>query len=463
LTASHSLTVTGLDCETTYHYQLSSTDAAGNTAVTPDATFTTAPCPVSDTTPPVISGVDVSAGVSQATVSWSTDEPATSRVVSGVTTAYENGPVSDSALTASHSLTVTGLDCETTYHYQLSSTDAAGNTAVTPDATFTTTACGSSSGPDIDVWYGLNQRFGHLANSQIWITIPGTVTSSEGIDEVTYQLNGAAAQPLSVGPDTRRLAEPGDFIIELDRASLPSGHNEVDIIATDLNGDSASVTVSVEHTKGQTGPLPMTIDWAGVDDLLDVVEPMEGDWAVSGSTVGPTQFEYDRLLALGDINWTDYEISVPITMNELDPLGTGYESPSNGPALGFGIRWLGHQGSRQPRRDWWPSGAFAWYKIHANGFQQFELVGNESKYIDRAPGSYRFIEGQTFIYKARVETGLDGRSTYRFKAWDSSTTEPADWLLEITTDAGDPAKGSILLIAHEVDASFGTVTVEPLP
>jgi hypothetical protein len=150
-------------------------------------------------------------------------------------------------------------------------------------------------------------------------------------------------------------------------------------------------------------------------------------------------------------------------MNELDPLGTGYESPSNGPVLGMGIRWLGHQGSRQPKREWWPAGAFAWYKVHENGFQQFELIGNESKHIDRAPGSYRFTEGQTFIYKARVETGPDGRSTYRFKAWDSSTTEPADWLLEITTDAGDPAKGSILLIAHEVDASFGTVTVEPLP
>jgi regulation of enolase protein 1 (concanavalin A-like superfamily) len=419
--------------------------------------------PPSDTSPPVVSGVDVSAGVGGATVSWSTDEPATSGVVSGVTTAYENGLVSDPALTTTHSLTVPGLECATTYHYQVSSADAAGNVAVTPDATFTTADCGSSTGPVIDVWYGLNQRFGHLANSQIWITIPGTVTSSEGIDDVVYRLNGGVSQPLSLGPDTRRLAEPGDFIIELDRASLPSGLNEVEVIATDLSGGAASVTVNLEHTKGKTGPLPMTIGWAGVSDLLEVVEPMEGRWAVSGSTVGPTQFEYDRLLALGDINWTNYEISVPVTMNEIDPVGTGFQFPSNGPVLGFGIRWLGHQGSLQPRRDWWPSGAFAWYKIHPNGFQQFELIGNQSKYIDRAPGSYRFTEGQTFIYKARVETGANGRSTYRFKAWNSAATEPVDWLLEITTDASDPTHGSILLIAHEIDASFGTVTLEPLP
>jgi hypothetical protein len=44
-----------------------------------------------------------------------------------------------------------------------------------------------------------------------------------------------------------------------------------------------------------------------------------------------------------------------------------------------------------------------------------------------------------------------------------ATTEPAAWLLEITTDPGDPAAGSILLIAHEVDASFGTVMVTPIP
>jgi hypothetical protein len=268
---------------------------------------------------------------------------------------------------------------------------------------------------------------------------------------------------LSLGPDTRRLAQPGDFIIELERATLPIGLNEVEITATNLSGDSASSTVIVEHVAGLGGPLPMTIDWAEVPDLLDVAEPMEGRWAVTGSTVGPTQFEYDRLMALGDITWTDYEISVPITMNEIDPLGTGFQPPSNGPVVGFGLRWLGHQGNRQPRRDWWPSGAFGWYKIHQNGFQQFELIGNESKYIDRAPSSYQFAEGQTFMYKARVETGSDGRTTYRFKAWNTTTTEPTDWLLEITTDASDPTAGSILLIAHEIDATFGSVVVTPVP
>ena len=418
--------------------------------------------PPPDTTAPVVSGVDVSVGESDAVVSWTTDEPADSRVDWGETSAYEGGQVSDGVLTTSHSLTVSELECGSTYHYQITSADGSGNAATTPDATFTTADCGSSVGPEIDVWYGLDQSFGHLSNSQVWVTIPGTATSSEGIDTVSYRLNGGSSQQLSLGPDTKRLGEPGDFIIELDRSTLPSGDNQVAITATDQSGDSETATVNVEHTTGQVGPLPMTIDWSSVNNLLDVSEPMEGRWAVSGSTVKPTQFEYDRLLAIGDIQWTDYEITVPITMHEIDPQGTGFQSPSNGPVLGFGMRWLGHQGNKQPRVDWWPSGAFAWYKIRPN-YQQFELIGNEGKYMEDASPSYIFQEGQTFIYKARVETAPDGRSTYRFKAWDETTSEPAEWLLEITTDPNDPAAGSILLIAHEIDASFGTVTVTPVP
>jgi hypothetical protein len=360
-------------------------------------------------------------------------------------------------------LDVTGLVCETTYHYQVSSTDPAGNTATVPDATFTTAACGSSDGPTIDVWYGLEQSFGHLANSQVLITIPGTVSSPVGVDTLDYRLNNGTPQTLDLGPDNKRLAEPGDFIIELERSTLPNGPNQVVITASDVNGETTTATVVVSHTTGQTGPLPIAIDWSTVSNLHDVAEPMEGRWTILGSQIAPTVAEYDRLLALGDVTWTDYEVTIPITLHEIDPNGTGHQSPSNGPALGLGLRWLGHSGSETPRLDWWPTGAFAWYRMQEPNFNRFELIGNEDKYMDDSPNTPVFLEGQTFAYKARVETGTDGRSTYRFKAWDAATTEPAAWLLEITTDPGDPAAGSILLIAHEVDASFGTVTVTPIP
>ncbi|HVR78117.1 MAG TPA: hypothetical protein VMS99_06945 [Acidimicrobiia bacterium] len=421
------------------------------------------PEPEPDVTPPVISGVAATPTTDTATIDWTTDEPATGAVAYGTTTTYQDGTVSDNTLTTSHSLTLDGLTCETIYHYQITTTDQAGNTTTTPDATFTTTTCPDPDpAPVIDVWYGLHQRFGHLANSQAWITIPGTATSNQGIDAVSYQLNGGPPQGLTIGPDGKRLADAGDFIIELDRSALPAGDNEVLITAIDSSGVSATVTVTVEHTTGQTGSLPFAVDWSTSSNLLDAVEPMEGRWSVDGGMARPTQFGYDRLVALGDITWTDYEVTVPITLHTIDPIGDGYQSPSNGPALGLGVRWSGHSGTKQPRQDYFPAGAFAWYRWRSTS-QRFELIGNESKYVDRAPGTYNFLEGQTFMHKVRVHTGADGRATYQFKAWEASTAEPADWLLEITTDATDPDGGSIVLIAHEVDASFGNVTVTPVP
>src|SRR5206468_4233637 len=65
------------------------------------ATVTTPP---PDTRPPVISGV-VATAISQtnATINWTTDEPATSQVAYGTTAAYGTSTVADAALTTSHS------------------------------------------------------------------------------------------------------------------------------------------------------------------------------------------------------------------------------------------------------------------------------------------------------------------------------------------------------------------------
>ena len=135
---SHSVTLTGLDPDTVYHFGVSSTDGSGNTAVEPDATFTTSSVAGPDVTAPVVSGVGVSVAESSAVVSWVTDEPADSVVSFGETAGYELGSESSSGLVTSHSVTLTGLDPDTVYHFGVSSTDGSGNVAVEPDATFTT-------------------------------------------------------------------------------------------------------------------------------------------------------------------------------------------------------------------------------------------------------------------------------------------------------------------------------------
>jgi lysophospholipase L1-like esterase len=85
-----------------------------------------------------ISGVQVSnIGATSAVISWQTTNAATSTVNYGTTATYDSA-VNDSASVTNHSLTLSGLAGNTTYHYQVASTDTFGQTASSQDDTFTT-------------------------------------------------------------------------------------------------------------------------------------------------------------------------------------------------------------------------------------------------------------------------------------------------------------------------------------
>jgi phosphodiesterase/alkaline phosphatase D-like protein/type II secretory pathway pseudopilin PulG len=135
LVTSHSQGLTGLQPNTQYHYRVRSQDGAGNTAVSSDRTFTT-----TDTAPPIITSGPTTLGVTAATatIGWETNEPSTTQVQYGQTTAYENGMVIDATLVTSHSRTLTGLLQDWTYHYRVLSRDAAGNLTTSGDFTFQT-------------------------------------------------------------------------------------------------------------------------------------------------------------------------------------------------------------------------------------------------------------------------------------------------------------------------------------
>jgi carbonic anhydrase len=133
--------LTGLDRSTTYYYEVESTDAYTNMTTDDNGglyySFTT-----SDTTPPVITNVQVvSVGDTTATIEWTTDEAANSVVNYGNTTTLGSSEV-DVSLVTSHSVVLTGLVRSTTYYYEVRSTDAYTNTATDDNTgayyTFTT-------------------------------------------------------------------------------------------------------------------------------------------------------------------------------------------------------------------------------------------------------------------------------------------------------------------------------------
>jgi hypothetical protein len=94
--------------------------------------------PQLDTDPPVITAIEVVATSGGGTVVWTTDEPATSQVAYGATTALGSLSPLGATRTTDHAVAISGLQELSTYFYQPISSDALGNTATGAISSFTT-------------------------------------------------------------------------------------------------------------------------------------------------------------------------------------------------------------------------------------------------------------------------------------------------------------------------------------
>lgn len=406
-----------------------------------------------DTDAPVLSGVTVEAGSSSARVSWVSDEPTTGWVEYGTGSSY--GQVSSStALGTTHQVTLSGLAPATTYHYRIVAADAANNRATTQDATFTTEDDGP---PEIALWHDGVLTIGANGISQPWANVIGNVTDASGVRSLSYQLNGGVLRPLTIGPDERRLQDPGDFNADIPLTDLRQGDNSVVLTATDAEGQTASVSTTVRLVDAPAPTLPYVLDWSSDRQVQDQATVVDGRWRAQDGRLKTTQLGYDRLVSIGDSAWTDYVVEVPVTVYRVGP-GTGGNS---GAALvGMALRWQGHAtvDGAQPAWGYYPVGAYAWTRFYSQPKIQLEADFDRVRQsVDTDPLEFQF--GAEYRMQARVTSLPDGTASYAFKMWLASRAEPASWSVEVV--AKGPAAGSIALIAHQVEASFGTVEVRP--
>lgn len=93
-----------------------------------------------DNMPPLVSALAVgSITATGATITWTTDEPATSRVDYGRTDIWtEDNHVDGATLVTSHTAVITGLTSAKGYRVLVKNIDAAGNAFTVPMFTFTT-------------------------------------------------------------------------------------------------------------------------------------------------------------------------------------------------------------------------------------------------------------------------------------------------------------------------------------
>lgn len=89
---------------------------------------------------PVISSISSSPSTNSVVITWNTDQASDSQVYYGTTSLYGSSTVLDSSLVTSHSVTISGLDPSTTYHFQVRSTTAFSMLGTSSDQTFTTTS-----------------------------------------------------------------------------------------------------------------------------------------------------------------------------------------------------------------------------------------------------------------------------------------------------------------------------------
>lgn len=141
---NHSVALTGLASNTTYHYRVKSKDEMDNVAVSADYSFTTP-----DTAPPEISNVSNSSAPNSCTIRWTTDENSDSQVKYGLTSAYGNVSPINSDLVLNHTVMLTGLSSTTTYYFCVTSKDAAGNTANSTSFSFITKSNSDTTPPEI--------------------------------------------------------------------------------------------------------------------------------------------------------------------------------------------------------------------------------------------------------------------------------------------------------------------------
>jgi hypothetical protein len=315
----------------------------------------------------------------------------------------------------------------------------------------------------IDVWYGDQQQFGDPGEAQRWVNILGNV-STTGLSSLTYTLNGGPEQALTVGPNGNRLEALGDFNVEIDYAQLDptAALDVVRIRAVYGDGQNFTHDVTIAYEDGRQWPTDYSIDWAGVTDLQDVVQVVDGLWTFDADGVRPALPGYDRVLALGDIAWDSYEVALTIAIHDLSNAATGG-------AIWLGMQWGGHTDNPfggQPHGGYIPGATFMFNGAVAI-LRPSEFVENADN--PRVAQGLPLAEGEVYnvlVRNERVAADTDLRDgldrTYGVKVWGIDQSEPAGFAIQHTMVDQEPF-GSFYLNAHYVDVTFGDIAFTELP
>ncbi|MBT3606036.1 MAG: T9SS type A sorting domain-containing protein, partial [Candidatus Latescibacteria bacterium] len=154
-TKRHRVTVRGLTAQTAYKFRMEFTNTNGETLAFPSSATKGAATKFQvaggdggfgtnnevDTTNPLITGgpTIVATTENSLTIAWTTDEPSTSAISYGTLATALDNQATDGESVVAHQITLSGLDINTNYAFQVGSTDISGNGPVQSTVAFGST------------------------------------------------------------------------------------------------------------------------------------------------------------------------------------------------------------------------------------------------------------------------------------------------------------------------------------
>lgn len=233
------------------------------------------------------------------------------------------------------------------------------------------------------------------------------------------------------------------------------------------SGATFSRDVVIHYESGHTWAPNYSINWQNVTNIQSVAQILDGTWTIDNNGARPVDLGYDRLIAIGDRSWDNYELDLSITMHDLHNVDPGGR---DGGGFAIGMLWNGHTDDPlpnwQPKSGWTPNASFFYADDNGDGVGELKLHASDSFEHVIASTLYTLQEGLTYDFRVRVEqTGLYDR-LYSLKVWQDGTAEPVGWTLQGTETFGvsqAPGTGSIYFDAHYFDVSFNDLNVSEIP
>jgi hypothetical protein len=198
-----------------------------------------------DTTAPVISSIASSTTSTTATVTWTTNENATSDVEYGVSSGNYAVASSTASLVTSHSISLSGLFEGVTYYYVVVSTDGAGNTSTSTEHTFHTP---DVTPPTVSVVEPADASYA----SSSPLTLGATASDNIAVAGVTFYIDGVrSGSEITSAP----------YTTTFDPTTKPDGSHSLVAAARDTSGNyatSSPISLTIDTTAPTTGSLSLT-------------------------------------------------------------------------------------------------------------------------------------------------------------------------------------------------------------